>query len=595
MSPIILFLSAVYIQSGIAKFIEEEKKPIYLSAHVGESVVFSCDLDFPQGVIIPYILYYYKEGEKVVSLQDEDTETGTDYIGRASIQTDGSRARLTLSGLRETDHGWYECRLFFPNRTPTTRLNGTWYHLTVHGRELLSMPPKNETVLEGETVRMECSTREPGARVTWYKDGSLLEPGSARVSPGGALVFQSAGVSDPGLYTCQVISPAGRSQSASAYLDVRYKARVVYTEKEVYLPFGRPGILDCHFSANPPLTKLRWEKDGFLFDPFNVPGVFSKRNGSLYFNKVDETHGGEYTCTPYNDLGTLGPSPRIRVVVQHPPVFTLTPHNMYLRRTGDSILMPCDALDGDSAHRPTILWFKKDGSPLPDRATVSGGNLTIININESDRGMYQCVASNEAATISADTELLIEGSAPRGPYNLTGNVTYTSVTLSWRPASPATSDQYSVWVRAADGAEWRTVKVSGDRATITSLDPGREYEFMVLVQDHNGDGMFSKPIKLKTKGKPVEVQGSTPTASQSIMVGDLQEGGVYHFQVKAVTVNNKETTSDTFILHVPVYQTASIPYMFAGFVGFVLAAALVCAYTNRLYFQRKIEALKSRH
>lgn len=76
------------------------------------------------------------KGEKVVSLQDGETETGTEYIGRASIQTDGSRARLTLSGLRETDHGWYECRLFFPNRTPTTRLNGTWYHLTVHGNAI---------------------------------------------------------------------------------------------------------------------------------------------------------------------------------------------------------------------------------------------------------------------------------------------------------------------------------------------------------------------------------------------------------------------------------------------------------------------------
>lgn len=64
------------------------------------------------------------------------------------------------------------------------------------------------------------------------------------------------------------------------------KAKVVYAPKERYLPYGKPASLDCHFSANPPLTNLRWEKDGFLFDPYNVPGVFYSRNGSLLFNQV---------------------------------------------------------------------------------------------------------------------------------------------------------------------------------------------------------------------------------------------------------------------------------------------------------------------
>lgn len=44
----------------------------------------------------------------------------------------------------------------------------------------------------------------------------------------------------------------------------------MYAPPEVYLPFGKPAILDCHFRANPPLKNLRWEKDGFLFDPYNV-------------------------------------------------------------------------------------------------------------------------------------------------------------------------------------------------------------------------------------------------------------------------------------------------------------------------------------
>lgn len=95
------------------------------------------------------------------------------------------------------------------------------------------------------------------------------------------------------------------------------KAKVIYAPKEVYLPYGKQALLDCHFRANPPLTDLRWEKDGFLFDPYNVQGVFYRKNGSLYFSKVDETHAGSYTCTPYNELGTEGPSsPTIVVTTQ---------------------------------------------------------------------------------------------------------------------------------------------------------------------------------------------------------------------------------------------------------------------------------------
>lgn len=38
-------------------------------------------------------------------------------------------------------------------------------------------------------------------------------------------------------------------------------------------------------------------------------------------------------------------------------------------------------------------------------------------------------------------------------------------------------------------------------ASITNLEPGREYEFMVLSQDRYGDGMFSKTFKYFTKRK----------------------------------------------------------------------------------------------
>jgi len=58
--------------------------------------------------------------------------------------------------------------------------------------------------------------------------------------------------------------------------------------------------------------------------------------------------------------------------------------------------------------------LQKDGTPLPaDRFSLSGGNLTITGLVEGDRGIYECSATNEAATITAEAELMIENIAPR--------------------------------------------------------------------------------------------------------------------------------------------------------------------------------------
>lgn len=75
--------------------------------------------------------------------------------------------------------------------------------------------------------------------------------------------------------------------------------------------------------------------------------------------------------------------------------------------------------------------------------------------------------------------------------------------------------EYVVWYRLSDATEWRTLRMltrppvrsyenfnnHNMQATITNLEPGREYEFMVLSQDRFGDGMFSKTFRYFTKGK----------------------------------------------------------------------------------------------
>ncbi|XP_071454905.1 protein borderless isoform X5 [Hetaerina americana] len=656
--------------------LDDEKQPTFLTASVGESVVFNCQVEFPHDIAIPYILRWNKEGNTVFSWYDGVMTSSEGYAGRVSRvawdhqlqqyytgvnhQAYGKGA-VNLTSIRESDQGWYECRIYFPNRTPNTGRNGTWFHLTVDGGTLLAIPPINQTTMEGESAHFKCVTKEEGATVTWYKDGVQFSElpslsSRSRISSDGSLTISPTDMGDPGYYNCEVTNEMGEKQSAGAHLNVEYKAKVIYSPSEQHLPHGRPGLLDCHFRANPPLTYLRWEKDGFLFDPYNVQGVFLMHNGSLYFNKVDSSHGGMYTCIPYNELGTEGPSLPMRVLITRPPVFTIKPNNLYVRKIGETISMPCDArhdvdesaLTADAelgvppplSGKPVLSWTRKDGALIPHaRSSISGGNLTIVNIQKEDRGFYQCVASNEASTITAEAELMIENVAPRAPYNLTANSTLTTISLRWVPGYRKPKQEYSVWYRREDSSEWKTLKILsvGTReAVVPNLNPGTTYDIMVLSQDVHGDGMFSKAIRVRTKGfsevmgppknvtvtvhsegylvsweppepNTIDVQetpaqlvytlrwaqgsqehviGKAETADTSFLVKGLEEDQTYHFQVVAIGPGDALSASSRFVLHVPPYRRmkAIMVGVLVG-VSFLLLAA-VASYFGRRAFLR---------
>lgn len=85
--------------------------------------------------------------------------------------------------------------------------------------------------------------------------------------------------------------------------------------------------------------------------------------------------------------------------------------------------------------------MQKDGRALPlKRISVENGNITIAKIKETDRGLYQCMISNDAAIVTIDTELMIEKFPPTPPYNLTANSTESSIHLKWEPGSGRAGD-----------------------------------------------------------------------------------------------------------------------------------------------------------
>ncbi|XP_071454778.1 protein turtle-like isoform X2 [Hetaerina americana] len=596
---------------------------VHITAILGESVVFNCHVEFPGDHPVPYVLQWEKKGVEIpiyIWYDSYPTHSGEGYQGRVSRVSPDSPyglASLNLTGIRESDQGWYECKVVFLNRSPNQHKNGTWFHLDVHapprfsvtpediiyvnlgdaiilncqaegtptpeilwykdanpvepsptvgvfndgtelrissirhedigdytciarngegqishtarviiaGGAVIMVPPTNQTKLEGEKAAFSCEAKALPGNVTvrWFREGIPVREVTAletrvTIRRDGSLVVNPVAADDSGLFLCEVTNGIGEPQSASAFLNVEYPAKVTFTPTVQYLPFRLAGVVQCYIRANPPLQYVTWTKDKRLLEPYQTKDIVIMNNGSLLFTRVNQNHQGRYTCTPYNAQGTQGSSGPMEVLVRKPPVFTLEPDSMYQRKIGESVEMVCDAQEAEGTQKPSIQWQRRDGSALQrNRVRMSGGNMTIENLRRTDFGFYQCVASNEVATIVTATQLVVEGTQPHAPYNVSANASEFAVTLLWLPGysgGPDYKQDYTIWYREGGVSDWSTIPVTppgSTQVTINRLSPGTTYEFQVVGKNALGDGMFSKVISVRTRDinpRPSDIGGS---------------------------------------------------------------------------------------
>lgn len=107
-----------------------------ISANLGENVILPCAFDFPDTVAVPYVIQWQKNGVKIpiyIWYDGYPPHIGEGYEGRVSLSGEAS---LNLTNVRESDQGWYECKVYFLNRPPEPIRNGTWLHLDVHGKAM---------------------------------------------------------------------------------------------------------------------------------------------------------------------------------------------------------------------------------------------------------------------------------------------------------------------------------------------------------------------------------------------------------------------------------------------------------------------------
>lgn len=392
--------------------------------------------------------------------------------------------------------------------------------LLVLGPPVIVAPPKNSTVNASQDVSLACRAEAYPANLTysWFQDSvnvfhiSRLQS-RVRILVDGSLWLQAAQPDDAGRYTCVPSNGLPHPPSASAYLTVLYPAQVTAMPPETPLPIGMRGVIRCPARANPPLLFVSWTKDGQALQLDKFPGWSQGAEGSLVIALGNEDALGEYACTPYNSLGTAGPSPVTRVLLKAPPAFLERPKEEYFQEVGRDLLIPCSAR-GDPP--PTVSWAKV-GRGLQGQAQVdSNSSLILRPLTKEAHGRWECTASNAVARVATSTNVYVLGTSPHVVTNVSVVPLPKGANVSWEPGfDGGYLQRFSVWytplAKRSDRAhhDWLSlaVPVGAAHLLVPGLKPHTQYQFSVLAQNKLGSGPFSEIVLSAPEGLP-----TTPAA-----------------------------------------------------------------------------------
>uniref|UniRef100_A0A667ZUQ3 Contactin-5 n=1 Tax=Myripristis murdjan TaxID=586833 RepID=A0A667ZUQ3_9TELE len=229
----------------------------------------------------------------------------------------------------------------------------------------------------------------------------------------GNLYISKVQRSDVGSYICLVKNTVTNARVLSPPTPLTLKTDGIMGEYEpkieVHFPtsvLSAKGVtvrLEC-FALGNPVPTITWRKING-----NIPkkARLRKSQAVLEIPNIQLEDSGTYECKAENPRGGTA-------FKGHLQVYTLPQWTRMINDTqmdsGEKLQWECKAT---GRPRPTYRWLR-NGSPLTPQSRVEmlNGELTIHKVQQTDSGMYQCVAENKYGAIYSNAELKILASAP---------------------------------------------------------------------------------------------------------------------------------------------------------------------------------------
>ncbi|XP_056300191.1 roundabout homolog 3 isoform X3 [Pseudoliparis swirei] len=437
--------------------------------------------------------------------------------------------KLMISNSRKGDAGMYVC----VGTNMVGEKDSDPAELVVFERPVFTRQPVNQVVLADDTVDFFCEVHgDPTPTVRWRREEGELPRARFEIRSDNSLRLTQVRGEDEGTYTCVSENSVGKAES-SGTLQVHVPPQIVVRPRDQITAPSRTVTFLCGTKGNPP-PAVFWQKEGsqILLFPIQEPsqsGRFSvSLSGELTITGVQVEDSGYYICQAISVAGSIltkallevesAPSDRLPPIIRQGPAnHTLVP--------GSTAQLHCHIMGNPI---PSIQWEKDGQRILGNDGRISlmeNGTFQITNLQETDSGVYTCLASSSSGETSWSGVLTVKESADPSvaqatePFQLPGpphkpivtDVSKNSVSLTWQPnahegGAAVTSFIIEAFSQSA-GSTWQTVAdiVKMETHTITGLLPNTIYLFIVRAVNAYG---LSDPSPIS---EPVRTQDVSPT------------------------------------------------------------------------------------
>ncbi|XP_035999374.1 roundabout homolog 3 isoform X3 [Fundulus heteroclitus] len=441
--------------------------------------------------------------------------------------------KLMISNTRKSDAGMYVC----VGTNMVGEKDSDPAELVVFERPVFTKQPVNQVVLADDTVEFFCEVHgDPPPTVRWRREEGELPRARFEIRSDNSLRLSQVRAEDEGTYTCVSENSVGKAEASGTlqvHVGLSLPPQIVVRPRDQITAPGRTVTFLCGTKGNPP-PAVFWQKEGsqILLFPIQEPSQSSRfsvsLSGELTITDVQVEDSGYYICQAISVAGSIltkallevesAPSDRV------PPIIRQGPGNHTLA-PGSTAQLHCHVMGNPI---PSIQW-EKDGQRIlgnDGRITlIENGTFQITRLQETDAGVYTCLASSSSGETSWSGVLTVKESADplvaqaTEPFQLPGpphkpivtDVSKNSVSLTWQPnvhegGAAVTSYIIEAFSQSA-GSTWQTVAdmVKMETHTITGLLPNTVYLFIVRAVNAYG---LSDPSPIS---EPVRTQDVSPT------------------------------------------------------------------------------------
>ncbi|XP_066569159.1 roundabout homolog 3 isoform X2 [Amia ocellicauda] len=309
---------------------------------------------------------------------------------------------LFFPSLREEDLGTYTCQA----SDGLSLINAT---VSISKAYLDGMfhSPMSQTVRAGDSVFFQCVSGDslPPAQISWQKEGQLFTKGGQiqgeygggnykKIS--GTLHIPAVSKEDEGKYVCvtynSVLGVHLYSEPASLTVEV-LPSRLVISQgpENLTVPLETEAVLHCSVQGF-PFPVVQWYKNNQPLE--NRTHLRLEDQGQLLvFKNVSVEDEGSYYCEAQNGVDTVTSQAAYLLPAVMGWGFGQQPTNVTARR-GSSITLTCRP--PHSRPPASITWFKNNRvlNKMPHFMFQESGDLFFQRVQETDRGIYFCRASN---------------------------------------------------------------------------------------------------------------------------------------------------------------------------------------------------------